>query len=160
MEPSSEPSSPTLREHFLADHRRLESLFERLLDAFEAGDQIEMRRIWGLLEPALLGHLEAEELHLLPAFSRVDEQAARGLRGDHEDFRKRLAELGAALDIHIVRLEVARAFIEALREHARKEDDLLYRWADENIEPSKRARLVERFASAAYDPAGRAHGLA
>ncbi len=160
METSSELSSPHLRDHFLADHRRLDALFERLLDAFEADDQIEIRRIWGLLEPALIAHLEAEEQHLLPAFGRVHEEAARELRSDHEAFRKRLAELGAALDIHIVRADAARAFIAALRDHARKEDGLLYAWADENVDASKKARLLERLASAAYERAGRAHGLA
>jgi hemerythrin-like domain-containing protein len=160
MEPSTEVSSPTLREHFLADHRRLDALFERLLDAFEADDQIEIRRLWGLLEPTLLAHLEAEEQHLMPAFNRVAEQSARELLAEHEDLRKRVADLGAALDIHIVRLEAARAFIEVLREHARKEDALLYRWADENVDASKKARLLERLMSSSYEPAGRAHGLA
>jgi len=38
--------SASIRDQFLADHDRLEALFERLLAAFEANDRGDMARLW------------------------------------------------------------------------------------------------------------------
>jgi len=131
-----------VRDHFLADHRRLESIFERLLDAFEANDREEMRSLWTDLEHGLLGHLEAEETYLYPAFIQECGARARDMLAQHDRIRQRLADLGAALDLHLVRLDAASAFISELRAHAAEEDQFLYRWADERFEASGRQRLV------------------
>jgi hypothetical protein len=38
------------------------------------------------------------------------------------------------VDLHLVRLEAARHFVDELRAHARNEDRLLYRWADDQLD--------------------------
>ena len=131
-----------VRDHFLADHRRLESIFERLLDAFEVNDRDEMRHLWTDLEHGLLAHLEAEETYLYPAFIAASGVQAMHLLADHDRFRERLAELGAALDLHLVRLDVARAFIAELQAHAEEEDRFLYQWADQHFDEARRGRLI------------------
>jgi hypothetical protein len=44
-----------------------------------------------------------------------------------------LIELGAGVDLHAIRLDTARAFIDELRAHAKHEDRVLYSWADERV---------------------------
>jgi hemerythrin superfamily protein len=132
-----------VRDRFLADHRRLESLLEELLAAVEANDRPEMSRLWGELESGLLAHLEAEETHMFPALLRVSERNARFLVQEHQHIRRRLAELGVAVDLHSVRLDSVRDFIHELRAHAASEDQLLYKWADTHLDEPHRASIIE-----------------
>ncbi|MGH7283375.1 MAG: hemerythrin domain-containing protein [Polyangiaceae bacterium] len=142
MHAPSQALSPTIRDHFLADHRRLEDLFERVLDAFENGVREELSALWTRFETDLGHHMEAEEKFLIPAFAREYPEEAEAILGEHREFRCKLAELGVGVDLHIVRLTVASKFIEALRAHAHREDGLLYQWGDENLELRERASLL------------------
>jgi len=131
-----------IRDHFLADHQRLEDLLERLLAAFEADNREDMTRLWSELESGLCAHLHAEETYLFPVVLRTSERTARVLFQEHRHIRARLAELGVALDLHAVRLDVARGFIDELRAHARNEDRLLYSCADDHIDELQRASIL------------------
>ena len=106
-------------------------------------------RGWARFERQLLAHLTLEENDLIPALMAVNRAAAQGLLNEHAHIRSRLAELGAAVDLHIVRLDVAREFIEELRAHAKHEDELLYRWADEHVDESVRRVLLRALMDAA-----------
>ena len=71
------PEAVTIRERFLADHRRLETLLVELLAAFAADDREDIQALWTKFESNLLVHLEAEEEHLIPAmnwFHREEER--------------------------------------------------------------------------------------
>ena len=141
MHASSLPTTPRIRDHFLADHRRLEDLFERVLDAFENGVREELSILWTQFENELDRHMTAEERFLLPAFAREHPEEAKALLAEHAEFRRKLVEIGVGVDLHIVRLLVANAFIEKLRAHARREDELLYKWGDLHLEPRERSLL-------------------
>jgi len=130
--PAAMPVS--IRERFLAEHQRLEDLLERLLAAFAANDREDIARLWTELESGLSAHLHEEETSLFPAVLRASDRTTRVLVQEHRHIRARLAELGMALDLHAVRLEVARAFIDELRAHARNEDRLLYACADDRAD--------------------------
>ena len=117
----------TTREHFLADHRRLDAVFVRLLDAFAADDRLAIDELWTEFETGILRHMEEEEAHLIPILLRTRERDARAFMLEHKHIRNRLAELGTSLELHTVRLDVARAFIDELRAHAAHEDATLYR---------------------------------
>lgn len=68
---------------------------------------------------------------------------------EHAAFRKTLDELGVGVDLHAVKLDVAQEFVNALRAHARREDQLLYRWAEREVgEPDQRAMARELGARA------------
>jgi hemerythrin superfamily protein len=123
-------SSAEIRALFLADHRRLDDLLERLIAAFEANDREDIQALWTLFERGLLAHLEAEENVLIPALRSTNPTEADALLREHDHFRGRLAKLGAGIDLHIVRLETARAFAAELLKHADREDQILYRWSD------------------------------
>lgn len=141
-------STSRLKEHLLADHRRLEDRFERLLAAFEANDREDLQALWSEFDGALLRHMSLEEQHLLPLLRRVNPIAVRAIEAEHAHLRARLTELGAGLDLHILRLETARAFIDELRAHAKHEDEVLYGWADEHVDDSTRALVLRALADA------------
>lgn len=131
----------TIRDRLLADHRRLETLLERLLAAFEANDREDMAQGWTEFESGLLAHLEAEETYLFPALQRVSERDASVLIREHRHIRTRLTEIGVSLDLHTVRLASARDFVDELRAHSRNEDRLLYRWAGDHLDETQRTSL-------------------
>ena len=133
--------STIIHDHFLADHQRLDELFARLLGAFEADDRELVASSWTELEAGLLAHLEAEEKFLVPALARTSERDARAILHEHRHIRGRLADLGAGVDLHIVRLDAARAFIDELRAHAAHEEALMYRWGDQYLVASERQSL-------------------
>ena len=122
----------------IESHEHLNTLFSQLLDAL-AANAPDARELWTKLDHELLAHMEAEERFVLPAFARIDREEALALLREHGRIREQLLELGVAVDLHCIRLEQSRAFIETLRAHAGREDNLLYRWADTRLD----ARLGE-----------------
>jgi hypothetical protein len=128
-----------IRGQFLADHHRLEALFIRLLAAFEANDFEGTARLWTEFESDLLTHMQAEEKCLFPSLQRLQPTSARVLMQEHQHFRTRLTELGVALDLHCLRLDAARTFIDELRAHARSEDRLLYLSVDGRLDDAEKA---------------------
>ncbi len=147
MKPEALVTSAPISEKFLGDHARLEALFERVLAAVEANDRDDMACLWTEFESDLLAHMETEEAHLIPDLHRASETSARVLTQEHRHIRSRLTELGLALDLHALRLDTARAFIDELRAHARSEDRLLYQWAEERLDEPAKASLFESFAT-------------
>ena len=145
MRAHSTTAFKTIRNHLFEDHRRLEDLFDQLLDAFEAGEHQPLTNLWTRFETDLLRHMDFEERFLVPQFQRSEPDAAAAILVDHGEFRHRLAELGIGVDLHIVRLTAARNFIRRLREHANREDDLMYRWSDEHFEEHERTLMIHAF---------------
>jgi hemerythrin-like domain-containing protein len=126
----------SLRALLRGDHQRLEELFVQLLEAFHESDWDELREMWSRFDAGLSAHLAAEERQLLPLFERVEPGEAAALLADHARFRRTLDDLGVGVDLHLVKLDAAQGFVEALRAHADREDQLLYRWADRALPES------------------------
>lgn len=137
-----------VRDRLMQDHARLERILDQVLAAFEANDQEGVAASWAKFDTELLAHLDAEERFLIPSLFRANPRAAQTILEEHRHIRTRLTELGAGVDLHIVRLTTARAFIEELRAHARNEDRLLYKWADEHVEEADRGLLLHALAKA------------
>ncbi len=122
------------------DHRKLDQLFEELLNFIHVGDTGAADTTWTRFEKELLGHLEAEEQWLLPVFEREDPKEATWIREEHEQIRADLAELGLGLEIHALREDVVERFVGRLRTHATREQQKLYGWAGKELpEMSKRS---------------------
>lgn len=135
------PPSTSVHARFVLDHRRIGERLEQLQAAFEADDREDIQRLWTAFEASLLLHLEAEEKYLVPSLLRLREREARTILAEHHHLRARLAELGAGIDIHIVRVDAAHTFIEDLRAHARREE-VLYQWADATLAAHERHSLI------------------
>lgn len=130
-----QPLSPddSMRRFMAESHQHLSELFVRVLAAASANAP-DLRELWDELDHGLLAHMEAEERFVLPRLARAHPDEAVEILREHGRIREQLLELGVAVDLHAIRLEQSRAFIETLRGHAEREDRLLYRWADEQIE--------------------------
>lgn len=122
-----------LKQRMLADHRRLESLFTRVMDAFDANAREDTQALWTELEYGLERHFRAEEKYLFPKFSQLDATETAGLQAEHALLRRQLQDLGVGVDLKLVKADVAKGFIDMLRAHASREDAVLYRWADESL---------------------------
>jgi hypothetical protein len=148
MDVQPAPRETALRDHLLDDHRRLEEGVAQLVSACEANDPTRMQELWTDFEPRLLAHLDMEERHLLPSLVVGHGRAARAIIEEHKHIRRRLAELGQALDLHQVRLESLSGFFDELRAHAKTEDRLLYQWADEQLSESEKRSFLANLAEA------------
>lgn len=126
-------SSTCIQDLFGTDHRELEDMFARLLAAFDAHNRGAVASLWNDFDTHLSRHLEAEEHFMIPQLSRSNPRAARSLLEEHRYIRSRLIELGFGVDLHMVRPETARGFVDELRAHARHEEKVLYQWANENL---------------------------
>ena len=121
-------------EHFMAEsHQRLNGDALDVLEAC-AANAPDIAVAWAKFDRGLRAHLEAEERFVFPAFVRVDRDAALGLLREHGEIREQLLELGVAVDLHLLRAEASQAFMVALRAHAAREEALMYRWADKQLE--------------------------
>jgi hypothetical protein len=79
---------------------------------------------------------------MIPRLSSSRPRDARAILEEHRHIRSRLVEFGFKVDLHIVRLETARGFVEELRAHARHEDEVLYRGADEHLTALEHGALI------------------
>ena len=140
--------APNSQEILRSDHARLDALFEELLDDFADGRQREIRSTWTEFDRSVLVHLDTEERFILPLFERVNPEETAALRAEHARIRRLLGELGVGVDLHLVRLEMAREFIGLLRAHARREDLLLYRWAASDLEEAARVAVTQKLLPA------------
>ena len=120
-------------------HGRHEDLCAQLLDGI-ASRSPRARQFWTELDESLRSHMDAEERYVLPAFGRIDREEALALVREHGRIREQLLEIGIAIDLH--ELAPAQQFIAMLREHAAREDKLMYRWANEKLDPKLAAQAT------------------
>ncbi len=122
---------PGLRPTMMSDHREIAVLFDEVLAAFRRGDREEAADTFARFERRLERHLDFEDDVMLPAMRRVVPEEAGTLAADHRQIRARLAELGVGVDLHLTRATWVAEFVELLRAHAAREDEVLYQWADD-----------------------------
>lgn len=119
----------TLGERLLADHERMEELFEELIANVHCGEMAVMTEAWTKFERALLAHMDFEERLLLRDFAARHPTEARAIHEEHEAIRTELDLLWVELQLHLMRETRARDFVRRLQEHAERETRLLYPWA-------------------------------
>ena len=120
----------SLESMLAGDHHRLDRAFDAIVMRAEGGDFQQLEREWLAFQRALLEHLEAEERHLIPALADDRPTEAQTLLDEHAAIRTKLLELGVDLDLHCLRAERVEAFVEALRAHAHREENIFYPWVD------------------------------
>jgi hemerythrin-like domain-containing protein len=129
------------------DHRRLDALIEALLNPVHVNDAVLADRAFRDLELGLVAHIDVEDQHMLPLLEKEDPAEAATIRAEHERIRKLLAELGIGLEIHVVREETMEELARFLRNHAAREEGLLYRLAEDALEEAPRRSILERLKS-------------
>jgi hypothetical protein len=148
---STEPcvqAKANLQDTLTTEHERLDALFERLLAAFHADARGELCRLWAEFDSRLRAHLALEEEHILPEFEKIDAVEASALAHEHVRIRELLTELDIAIDLHLCRERTIVDLIAMLREHAKREDSLMYRWAAANLSPAKQHTIRDEIRRA------------
>lgn len=116
------------------DHARLERAFDAVLAGAEHGDWDDLRRRWPSFGRELTRHMDAEEIRIISGFGREYPREARTLLDDHARMRAQLTQLGLELELGNVTMEDALGFMIDLREHAAREDAVLYPWAARGLD--------------------------
>jgi polyisoprenoid-binding protein YceI len=135
------PPPDSIRTALADDRERLERRFQSIVATAARGDSSDLREEWSFFESELLGHLDAEEAHIIRVFADDDPAGARALLAGHTQIRARLTELGIDLDLHCLKAERVSAFVGELRAHGRLEEELLYPWADRRLDRRVRAQF-------------------
>jgi hemerythrin superfamily protein len=138
-------STPELRGLLKADHERLEALFQRLLAALRADDRDEVGLLWKTFDEDLQAHLTFEDEHLVPELAKVHPEEAAAISSEHIQIRSSWDDLGMGVDLHRTNAEAVERFARTLKEHAKREEALMYDWAETKLargEPSLRAQLL------------------
>jgi len=115
------------------EHVEINEALERLIGAFETGDQEVARSAFRDFDQRLMAHLKMEDELLLPEFAGIDPAEAELIAADHRAIRAKIDELAIGSDLHLTRLPAIRQLAEVLRAHAQREDEVLYRWVDRSF---------------------------
>ncbi len=115
------------------DHQCLERSCQTIVTAPDYQDPADLHQAWHVFERQLLAHLEAEETHVLPLFSNADPKEARRILDEHARIRDRLVMLAIDLDLHCLKPEQVKGFVDELRAHAAGEELVLYPWAERQL---------------------------
>lgn len=110
-------------------HHELESVFVDALAEARTGNPSELGRVWEGFRRAMLLHLQAEELLLIPDYAREHPDDAAALRLDHAFFRTCLDDFEVNLERRLLDPARVEVFTSRLRVHASSEDRGLYAWA-------------------------------
>jgi hypothetical protein len=134
----------SIRESLRAEDARIEALLERAIAAASGGGEAGARLVWDGFAAALRARIDAEDagiVSLLPY-----ERSVRILSHEHRYLRGRLVELGDD-GARAGRPGVLEELRDILRAHARNDDQLLYRWAEDELDPEQRARTLEAISA-------------
>ncbi len=129
----SVPDRSNFRDLLVDDHERLDVMLASILELARGDSQAELIGVWGVYEDALLAHLDAEEMFLLPGLVEHDPVLGAGIGEDHAKIRSFLADVGVGLELHIVREERMLELARFLRAHAKLEEQPLYLWANQAL---------------------------
>jgi hypothetical protein len=136
-----------LRDALVHDHEQIAPMFDAVLDRLHVGDVPAIDEAWTKLERALLAHLDAEEMFILPALARMDPARATVIRAEHADIREKLAECGVALELHSMSEERLTTLRDELRAHSQAEEKD-YKWAEGELPKPVAGSLLRRLRDA------------
>ena len=132
----------TLAEQLVGHHRRIEEQFERILAVPAGGGApAATAALWIDFDLRLRAHLELEESMLVSILFRSSPRDATAIVTEHQHIRTRLGELHGAAVANAFRADIGRSFLHELRAHGRREEAVLYRWADENLDDSAKRSI-------------------
>lgn len=127
-----------------ADHVYVDGLLAAVLAAARANDVPALLSTWNAFERHLLGHLDEEEMFILPLLVGENTPQAEWLRAEHNAIRHQVGDTGLAIDLHTVRADGIEQLAIHLREHARREQAWLYPWAEQALDEARMAHITRR----------------
>lgn len=144
-QPSTDRPPPVdVKALLVEDHARLEKLFSELAAAFRAGDRDECAALWNRFDRSIEAHMALEEQLILPEFAKADPAEAAVVTREHVAIRASLSELGIGVDLHCTNADTIEHFLRILRDHAKREEARMYRWAQSNLHQGAQASTQAR----------------
>jgi len=119
-----------LRQKLIHDHQQIERLLERTRSYLQNGHTEVALEFFESFQAELAHHEVMEERHLLPLFGSQLPDLAERLHHDHDWLNNEVSELRRSFSNTPENLTRLRALGEALRQHAREEEDRLYEFAE------------------------------
>jgi hemerythrin-like domain-containing protein len=131
-------ASNTVTAYLEADHRRLDDIAKGVAKWLRAGSVGEALRDFEGFAGGLNRHIDAEEQVLFPAFEEltgVPHGPTAVMRAEHVEIRRRMAAAVAAMRAGKAPLALGAlaALVDLLSMHNKKEEGVLYPWADEAL---------------------------
>jgi iron-sulfur cluster repair protein YtfE (RIC family) len=130
-----------IKRRLIQDHREIDALLQSLSEDATAPGRAPLQSTWSQLENRLICHMEAEEHFLLPLIADAHPTEVTRTRREHVQIRHLISELGVAVDLHTARQPAIDALISVLRDHANKEDSVLYGFAGDEASSSIHEKL-------------------
>ena len=127
----------------LQEHAEIDTAIDRLIRAYETGDNEVARTAFREFDKRLAAHLAMEDDLILPAFAKVDRAEAERIASEHRTIRAQVDELVVGSDLHLTRLAAVKRLADALRAHAKREDEIVYRWIDRSYGDTQPSGGVE-----------------
>ena len=120
-----------VRESLGGDHEAIDHRLSDLVNAVEGADFPTILQVFREVDRGLRAHIDGEERYLFGRFEEHHPGEIGELRKEHERFRRTLDELSIQTELHTLRKESVDDLVARLRAHAHREDNTLYKWADE-----------------------------
>lgn len=137
-------------EYFETDHRRLDEIYGKFQEEYQAGQWKEAASDFKEFRLGLKRHIKAEEEILFPAFEEKTGMADAGptfvMRMEHkdiQDYLDRVLEGAEAGDADRTR-DAAHQLTGILADHNMKEEHILYPESDSFLSESERAQVVKK----------------
>jgi len=133
------------------DHQDIDALLRCLAEDAAAPEcRAPLQSTWGQFETRLLGHMDAEERHLLPLIEATCPDEAARTRLEHVRIRHMVYELGVAIELHAARQPAIDALVKLLHEHAQREDVILYELAGQRASIVHQDRITSMLRAALH----------
>jgi iron-sulfur cluster repair protein YtfE (RIC family) len=136
----------SVRQSLGGDHEAISQRLTDLANAVEGADFPTILEVFREVDGGLRAHMYGEERYLFEHFEKSHPEQIRALRADHDRFHRKLDELMIQTELHTLRKERIDELIDELRSHAAREDDTLYKWADEPLHETQRDALFQFLA--------------
>lgn len=127
------------------DHETLDDTFNQFRTT-KSSDFEKARQLFSQFKTGLQRHIVWEEEILFPVFEKktgmVDSGPTAVMRAEHREIKGYLEQIHdriLAKDINTEELE--ESLLRVLAAHNQKEEEILYPWIDNNLEPSERETL-------------------
>lgn len=140
--PTTSPRCP-LRALMAFDFELLRESFEEFIAALEVDEYKQAQEVWHGFAARLSRRLRLEEELLLPAYAEARPVDAQLLRNDDVLLRAKLVQLGARLQLSLLRAEHLRSFVKLMRQHSHRKD-ALYAWGEVHLSAQARVELLQR----------------
>lgn len=124
------------------EHLRLDALFQEVISVFQANDQEGALKLWTRFQEELDAHFGLEEREIIPELAKVNPKEAALILCEHDEIRKKVDELGIGVELHFARLDAVTDLIRRLRAHSKRENELMYVWAQDHLASQKQVNII------------------